>query len=96
MKKIKQFVLGILLAMSMMAVTACGSGDNNETTMGTSTSQTSTGTMTETTMSETRTNASDNSTGVIDGVMDDVESGAKDMMDETTGNNGTSGTDTTK
>ena len=77
MKKIRVYTFAILLALSVCAVTACqrgGSGNNQSA-------------------GQTRSSAEDRedrasareSTGVIGGLLDDVESGADELMDGSAG-----------
>lgn len=92
MKKIRPFILMMLLVAMAVSVTACGSTDNNAT-------QSTTGSNTQAATQQSGTAAMDNSAaestggGIIDGVVNDIEKGADDvrngvdnMTGETTGN----------
>lgn len=67
----KKIMLCFMLIFAMSLMTACSSSNNEttamETTMAPTTSSTGTGSM--------------ESTGVIDGMADDVKKGAEDVMD---------------
>ena len=87
MKKIRPYLLGMLLAWSVMIIAACGSTDN-----GSATSETSEGSMTQTTQEETsserdgagkdETDGREESTGVIDGAMEDMRDAIDDGIGE--------------
>lgn len=82
MKKIKKYALSVLLAFAACMMTACGGSDHNATSSE-STAQTTVG-------GETGTDRTDGthqteSTGVIDGMIDDVESGVDSAVDGITG-----------
>ena len=94
MKKIKVTFLAICFAMTVMMLTACGSKDNTgdkSSTGGMETTQSMEETTPGTTQSggKTATTAVDDegveSTGVIDGLMDDM----KDAVDDGIGTDGT-------
>lgn len=96
MKRTKMWILGMLLAMSVFALSACSrrgnndqsqTGGNSPTTTQTSQERATGGTMetTQHTGNETRTNETgihetgvdESSTGVIGGMINDVEQGVK-------------------
>lgn len=86
MKPIRKYIFGVILAMAMLAMTACGSS-KNETTSPTTMAPT---TMMPTTMAPTTTKATNSgndmtkdSEGVIEGVIDDVEKGIDDLTGST-------------
>lgn len=80
MKKIKVSALGILLAMMLLALTACSRNDTMENSTSATDSQTTTQT---TTPGTTDSSMYESSTGVIGGMMDDVQNGVNDVMDGT-------------
>lgn len=89
MKKIKISMLGLMFLLSVAMMTGCRNRDNMNTTQPVSPSA-GTSSMQESTSMEENTsgNAGDGSwaeesTGVLDGMMDDVERGAEDLMDGT-------------
>ena len=102
MRKTRILMFGMLLAMSVFVLSACSSrgnnnntatGENSPTTTQTTQEMTTGGTMETTQHTETRVDES--STGVIGGMIDDVEQGVKngvhdiergvnDVMDGTT------------
>lgn len=94
MKTIKLSVFGFLLAMMVFTLTACGGNDNagNNSTSGT-TNPATTQAVTTTGESDSQAgntsgmddNMDESSTGVIGGMMDDVERGVDDVLDGTTG-----------
>ncbi|MCI8660649.1 MAG: hypothetical protein HFG57_11695 [Lachnospiraceae bacterium] len=105
MKKMKISALLLLVLMTVCGVTACG--NNNDTTSGSSTSQTnqtssaaSTESSGSTGISESSANGSratsgsgeESSTGVIGGLIDDVEQGVEDL----TGNDASRASDESK
>lgn len=86
MKKIKVCVFGMLLAMAVFAMTGCSNKDNNanNTTSAAGTQTTTTQGVT-TGMDESNGTGSENgesSTGVIGGIVDDVERGVNDVVDD--------------
>lgn len=99
MKKIKVCVLGMMFAMAVFALTACGNRDNatNNTTSAAGTQTTTQGVTTDIddrgmngTNGTNETNGTNNtngtnesSTGVIGGIVDDVERGVNDVVDGT-------------
>lgn len=94
MKKIKAYVLGLLLAVTMISVSACGNSNKtneSQSSSGGSTNQTTatqTTTATETSSSSSESNGAmddEESTGVIDGVINDVEKGVNDVTGNTSG-----------
>lgn len=87
MKKIKVCVFGMLFAMAVFSLTACGNRDNatDNTTSAAGTQTTTQGVTTDTDdrgMNGTN-GTNESSTGVIDGMVDDVERGIDDVMDGT-------------
>ena len=84
MKRIKPYVFAVLVIMTVMCLSACGSNKNttNETTGGSSAATTQT-----TDMGTTRNADEDakESTGVIDGMINDVERGVDDITGESNG-----------
>ena len=91
MKKIKVYVFGLLLAMAVFAMTGCSNKDNNanNTTSAAGTQTTTQGVTTgagESSGMGTNDNSgtnSESSTGVIGGIVDDVERGVNDVVDGT-------------
>lgn len=86
MKKIRPYLLGMLLAWSVMIMAACGSMNN-----GGETSKTSEGAMTQTTQEESSSGRDgdmkddsdrEESTGVIDGAMEDMKDAIDDGIGE--------------
>ena len=78
MKRIKPYVFAVLVIMTVMCLSACGSNKNttNETTGGSSAATTQTTAMESTTDMGTTRNADEDakeSTGVIDGMINDVD-----------------------
>lgn len=97
MKRMKPYVFTLLVIMTVMCLSACGSNKNstNETTGGSSAAATQTTAMESTSSADTTRNADEDveeSTGVIDGMMDDVEKGVDDITGESNGHP-TSGAD---
>ena len=87
MKRIKPYVFAVLVIMTVMCLSACGSNKNttNETTGGSSAATTQT---TATKDMGTTRNADEDakeSTGVIDGMINDVERGVDDITGESNG-----------
>ena len=90
MKRIKPYVFAVLVIMTVMCLSACGSNKNttNETTGGSSAATTQTTAMESTTDMGTTRNADEDaeeSTGVIDGMFNDVERGVDDITGESNG-----------
>ena len=90
MKRIKPYVFAVLVIMTVMCLCACGSNKNttNETTGGSSAATTQTTAMESTTDMGTTRNADEDakeSTGVIDGMINDVERGVDDITGESNG-----------
>ena len=90
MKRIKPYVFAVLVIMTVMCLSACGSNKNttNETTGGSSAATTQTMAMESTTDMGTTRNADEDakeSTGVIDGMINDVERGVDDITGESNG-----------
>ena len=90
MKRIKPYVFAVLVIMTVMCLSACGSNKNttNETTGGSSAATTQTTAMEPTTDMGTTRNADEDakeSTGVIDGMINDVERGVDDITGESNG-----------
>ena len=90
MKRIKPYVFAVLVIMTVMCLSACGSNKNttNETTGGSSAATTQTTAMESTTDMGTTRNADEDakeSTGVIDGLINDVERGVDDITGESNG-----------
>ena len=97
MKRIKPYVFAVLVIMTVMCLSACGSNKNatNETTGGSSAAATQTSAMesssaaesSSTDMGNTRNADEDaeESTGVIDGMINDVEKGVDDITGESNG-----------
>ena len=90
MKRIKPYVFAVLVIMTVMWLSACGSNKNttNETTGGSSAATTQTTAMESTTDMGTTRNADEDakeSTGVIDGMINDVERGVDDITGESNG-----------
>lgn len=91
MKKIKVCVFGMLLAMAVFAMTGCSNGDKNanNTTSAAGTQTTTQGVTTgageSSGMGTDDTTDSESSTGVIGGIVDDVERGVNDVVDGTEG-----------
>ena len=97
MKRIKPYVFAVLVIMTVMCLSACGSNKNatNETTGGSSAATTQTSAMeassatesSSTDMGNTRNADEDaeESTGVIDGMINDVEKGVDDITGESNG-----------
>lgn len=87
MKKIKVCVLGVLFAMTVFALTACGNRDNaaDNTTSAAQNQTTQSTTQSVTTDSDDRgmNGTNESSTGVIGGIVDDVERGVNDIVDGT-------------
>lgn len=75
MKTIKLSAIAFLMAMGVLMMNGCGSSDSGGTS-----SQ-----MTETAQSRPEDNKASESTGVIDGMADDVESRAESGIDHITG-----------
>lgn len=104
MKKIKAYVLGLLLAVTMISVSACGnSSSTNESQSsgganGSTTSETTTAAeSSSSTSKETMNGSGEESTGVIDGVINDVEKGVNDITGNGTTESGAgSGSETTQ
>ena len=72
MKKLRSYVFTAMLLMSVFCLTACGSGSNSADQ-----SRGETTAATETAMDSG--NGREESTGVIDGVMEDVKDGVEDI-----------------
>ena len=90
MKRIKPYVFAVLVIMTVMCLSACGSNKNttNETTGGSSAATTQTTAMESTTDMGTTRNADEDakeSNGVIDGMINDVERGVDDITGESNG-----------
>ena len=90
MKRRKPYVFAVLVIMTVMCLSACGSNKNttNETTGGSSAATTQTTAMESTTDMGTTRNADEDakeSTGVIDGMINDVERGVDDITGESNG-----------
>ena len=90
MKRIKPYVFAVLVIMTVMCLSACGSNKNttNETTGGSSAATTQTTAMESTKDMGTTRNADEDaeeSTGVIDGMINDVERGVDDITGESNG-----------
>ncbi len=93
MKRIKPLAITLIVIMTVMCLTACGTTKKNTGGTGTTgattqtTAATTTKSMTETTtMTETTgTGAANESTGVINGVVNDVEKGVDKITGESNG-----------
>ena len=90
MKRIKPYVFAVLVIMTVMCLSACGSNKNttNETTGGSSAATTQTTAMESTKDMGTTRNADEDaeeSTGVLDGMINDVERGVDDITGESNG-----------
>lgn len=97
MKRIKPYVFAVLVIMTVMCLSACGSNKKatKETTGGSSAATTQTTAMESTSamessstdMGDTRNADEDarESTGVIDGMINDVERGVDDITGESNG-----------
>lgn len=86
MKKIKPFVFALFVMMAAMCLSACGTNRNaqNETSgSGTSMAPTTMGTTMESARSADENTTE--STGVIDGMIHDVEKGVDDITGESSG-----------
>lgn len=89
MKKIKISMLGLMFLLAAVMMTGCRNRDNMNTTQpvspsaGTSSMQESTSMEENTSGNEDDGSWAEESTGVLDGLMDDVERGADDLMDGT-------------
>lgn len=90
MKKTRQSILGIMLVLIMAFAVGCGDGKNNtKATESTQQSQSAvSGESTDGGMANGPTNSSDHSsaagegsTGVLDGLGDDIRDGAEDIKD---------------
>ena len=90
MKKTRQYVIGIMFVLIMAFAAGCGDGKNNtKATESAKPSQSAvSGESTEGGMANGPTNASDHSsaageesTGVLDGLADDIRNGAEDRKD---------------
>ncbi len=98
MKKIKISMLGLMFLLAAVMMTGCRNRDNMNTTQpvspsaGTSSMQESTSMEENTSGNEGDGSWAEESTGVLDGLMDDVERGAEDLMDGT-GAGGSMGAD---
>ena len=101
MKKIKVYVFGLLLAMAVFAMTGCSNKDNNAnnttsaagtqtTTQGVTTGAGESSGMGTNDNSGTNDTNSESSTGVIGGIVDDVERGVNDVVDGTSATTNTS------
>lgn len=92
MKKIKLSVFGMLLAMMVFALTACGRDDTGMDSTSGAMNPTTTQAVTTPRESDTMmgtdsgmdNNREEGSTGVIGGMIDDVERGVDDVLDGTT------------
>lgn len=95
MKNLKQYLFGIILCTAVLSMTACGDSNDTQGTSPTTTAMTQTSTETgpaegpttdSNLMDESSGNGSsrnqEESTGVIDGMMNDVEKGVDDMVGE--------------
>ncbi len=94
MKRIKPYVFAVLVIMTVMCLSACGSNKNSagqssegsssaaETTMESSSAGNSAA---ADTTSRNADEDSEESTGVIDGMMNDVEEGVDDLTGESNG-----------
>ena len=89
MKKIKVFALSFLLAFGILMMTGCGRSDNNN--MGNTTSQTTQAGNT----GPTRPGEGDSTenTGVSDGMVNDVEQGVDNAVDDVMGDRQMNGQD---
>ena len=90
MKRIKPYVFAVLVIMTVMCLSACGSNKNttNETTGGSSAATTQTTAMESTKDMGTTRNAyedAEDSTEVIDCMINDVERGVDDITGESNG-----------
>lgn len=97
MKRIKPYVFAVLVLVTVMCLSACGSNKNagKESTGGSSSAAETTTAMESSSSSsssesgsETSRNAdedSEESTGVIDGMINDVEKGVDDITGESNG-----------
>lgn len=89
MKKFKISMLGLMFLLAVAMVTGCRSRDNRNTTQpvspsaGTSSMPESTSMEEDTSGNEGDGSWAEESTGVLDRLMDDVERGADDLMDGT-------------
>ena len=90
MKKIKLYVFGMLLAMAVFAMAGCSNKDNNTNnttsaagTQTTTTQGVTTGAGESSGMGTDDNTNSESSTGVIGGIVDDVERGVNDVVDGT-------------
>lgn len=87
MKKIKVCVLGMLFAMAVFALTACGNrgnaADNTTSAAQNQTTQPTTQSVTKDSDGMGMNGTNESSTGVIGGIVDDVERGVNDVMDGT-------------
>lgn len=88
MKRIRFYVCMMLLAFTLVGLTGCSNKNNgkNPTTGNPTTVQPTTATVPATTKGTTGTSSTvdESSTGVIDGLMDDVKKGVDDVTGETT------------
>lgn len=86
MKKIRPAIFAMLLLIMVMSVTACGSNNSN-TQSSTGASQNSSSAATSTSASSQETTGMETSSmetegdGIIDGLMNDVDKGARDVKD---------------
>lgn len=100
MKRIKPYVFAVLVLVTVMCLSACGSNKNAgkestggsssaaETTTSMESSSSSSSSSSSESGSETSRNAdedSEESTGVIDGMINDVEKGVDDITGESNG-----------
>ena len=89
MKKFKISMLGLMFLLAVAMMTGCRNRDNTNTTQpispsaGTSSMQESNSMEENTSANEEDGSWAEESTGVFDGLMDDVERGADDLMDGT-------------
>ncbi|MBE5984257.1 hypothetical protein ACOAOT_06915 [Lacrimispora sp. AGF001] len=98
MKKIKPYLFAILVIMSVMCLTACGTtkGTDGTTKAGTTTTQTTTAAGTKaqtTTAGATKADEGKESTGVVNDAVKSVEKGVDKITGES---NGQPTTETTK
>ena len=81
MKKFKISMLGLMFLLAVAMMTGCRSRDNRNTTQPVSPSAESTSMEADTSGNEGDGSWAEESTGVLDRLMDDVERGADDLMD---------------
>lgn len=79
MKKTRQLILCMMLVFAMSLMSACGSSDNG--TMDSTQAPTTTAGITTNGQDTTDRSNTTDSTGVIDGIANDVKDGAEDVKD---------------